>query len=156
MCQEHCSLNSGRGRGQPFASLGIWSFTFMISRNSRKYRNHRNQKTFLCWMKTKTKTLTCAWHGAMGAKIQKSFEHNSPWSGTEDPLYKDKPSKLRLSFKEHFNCGRGMKKTRQKGLHKPLLSDCYYCIACFFLLFPAFIAVKTKLLLRTTATVLFC
>jgi len=24
--------------------------------------------------------------------------------------------------------------TRQKGLHKQLLSDCYHCIACFFLL----------------------
>ena len=33
-------------------------------------------------------------------------------------------------------------KTRQKGLHKQLLSDCYHRIACFFLLFPAFIACR--------------
>ena len=33
-----------------------------------------------------------------------------------------------------------VRKTRQKGLHKQLLSDCYHCTACFFLLFPAFTA----------------
>ena len=67
----------------------------------------------------------------MGAKIQMSFEHNSPWSGTEHPLYKDNPSKLRLS--EHFKCGSGMKKKFHvkksleclTGLKVPISNKCY-------------------------------
>ena len=35
---------------------------------------------------------------------------------------------------EYFKLLSKLKETRQKGLHKQLLSDCYHCIACFFLL----------------------